>query len=139
MKAIKAIVVAVALSMVLQAGLFHASAQQSIVDRWYAALLQADRAALSELLADDATIRLDDLGVTQSKDEFIASMDEWQSAVKGAAIRHRVESEVGDTVVVLTCYDFPNNDMAMRETFTTRDGRIVANTQMTIGEDCEGI
>lgn len=117
----------------------EAVAQESIVDRWYAALLQADRAALMELLTDDATIRLDDLGVTQSKDEFIASMNEWQSAVKGAAIRHRIDSEAGDTVAVLACYDFPNNDMAMRETFTTRDGRIVANTQMTIGEDCDGI
>lgn len=117
----------------------EAVAQESIVDRWYAALLQADRTALSDLLADDATVRLDDLGVTQSKDEFIASMDEWQSAAKGATIRHRVESEVGDTVAVLTCYDFPNNDMAMRETFTTKDDRIVVNTQMTIGEDCDGI
>lgn len=134
MLAIRVMVVCVALFTA-----FQALAQESIVDRWYAALLQADRAELSELLADDATIRLDDLGVTQSKDEFIASMDEWQSAVKGAAIRHRVESEVGDTVAVLTCYDFPNNDMAMRETFTTKDDRIVANTQMTIGEDCDGI
>lgn len=117
----------------------EAVAQESVVDRWYDALLVADRAALSELLARDATIRLDDLGVTQTKEEFIASMDEWQTAVKGAKIRHRVESEMGDTVAVLTCYDFPNNDMTMRETFTTKDGLIVANTQMTIGEDCDGI
>ncbi|MBT1157860.1 nuclear transport factor 2 family protein [Aminobacter anthyllidis] len=115
-----------------------AVAQESIVDRWYAALLKADAPALSQLLADNATIRLDDIGVTQSKAEFIASMDEWQAAVKGAKIRHKIEAEMGDTVVVRTCYDFPNNDMTTRETFTTRSGVIVANTQMTIGENCDG-
>ena len=50
-----------------------AVAQESIVDRWYAALLKADGPALSELLANDATIRLDDIGVTQSKAEFMPS------------------------------------------------------------------
>lgn len=115
-----------------------AIAQESVVDRWYAALLKADGPALSQLLADDATIRLDDIGVTQSKAEFIASMDEWQSAVKGAKIHHKIETEMGDTVAVRTCYDFPNNDMTTRETFTTRSGLIVANTQMTIGENCDG-
>jgi hypothetical protein len=115
-----------------------AVAQESIVDRWYAALLKADGAALSELLANDATIRLDDIGVTQSKAEFIASMDEWQTAVKGAKIRHKIEAEMGDTIAVRTCYDFPNNDMTTRETFTTKNGLIMANTQMTIGENCDG-
>ncbi|MCA0275920.1 MAG: nuclear transport factor 2 family protein [Proteobacteria bacterium] len=134
MKTIQAMAAAVTIFAALEA-----VAQESVVDRWYDALLVADRAALSELLARDATIRLDDLGVTQTKEEFIASMDEWQTAVKGAKIRHRVESEMGDTVAVLACYDFPNNDMTMRETFTTKNGLIVANTQMTIGEDCDGI
>ncbi|WP_406872927.1 nuclear transport factor 2 family protein [Aminobacter sp. P9b] len=133
MRPIRAMAVALAL-LVTVSGV----AQESIVDRWYAALLKADGAALSELLAENATIRLDDIGVTQSKQEFLASMDEWQSAVKGATIRHKIEAEMGDTVAVRTCYDFPNNDMTMRETFTTKDGVIVANTQMTIGENCDG-
>lgn len=128
---------AIAAALVLLAAV-SAVAQESIVDRWYAALLRADEAALSELLADDATIRLDDIGVTQTKQEFLASMVEWQVAVKGATIRHKIEAEMGDTVAVRTCYDFPNNDMTTRETFTTQDGVIVANTQMTIGENCDG-
>lgn len=133
MKPIRAMAAALALLVTVSA-----VAQESIVDRWYAALLKADGAALSELLAENATIRLDDIGVTQSKQEFLASMDEWQSAVKGATIRHKIEAEMGDTVAVRTCYDFPNNDMTMRETFTTKDDLIVANTQMTIGENCDG-
>ncbi|WP_432286237.1 nuclear transport factor 2 family protein [Aminobacter sp. BA135] len=127
--------IAAVLALLVAAG---AVAQESIVDRWYQALLKADGQTLSQLLADNATIRLDDIGVTQSKAEFIASMEEWQTAVKGANIRHKIEAEMGDTVVVRTCYDFPNNDMTTRETFVTRGGLIVANTQMTIGENCDG-
>ncbi|MGC4034130.1 MAG: hypothetical protein QM754_20815 [Tepidisphaeraceae bacterium] len=58
-------------------------------------MLVADRTELSDLLADDARIRLDDIGIEQSKQEFIASMDEWQGAVSGAAIRHRIEKTEG--------------------------------------------
>ncbi|MGF7006281.1 nuclear transport factor 2 family protein [Aminobacter sp. BE322] len=117
-----------------------ASAQGGdVVDRWYEALLQADRAALAGLLADNAEIRLDDVGVTQTKAEFIASMDEWETAVAGAAIRHKVEARDGDVTTVLACYDFPSNEALMRETFTIRGERVVASTQIAIGEDCNGI
>ena len=47
----------------------------AIINRWYSALLVADRTELSELLAEDVRIKLDDLGVVQSKQEFIASID----------------------------------------------------------------
>ena len=49
----------------------------SIISRWYSALLVADRTEIADLLADDVRIKLDDLGVVQSKQEFIASLDEW--------------------------------------------------------------
>lgn len=60
----------------------------AVIDRWYSALLVADRTELSELLADDVRMKLDDIGVVQDKQEFIASIDEWQGAVAGATIRH---------------------------------------------------
>ncbi|MEO5323779.1 nuclear transport factor 2 family protein [Mesorhizobium sp. CC13] len=117
-----------------------ASAQGSdVVDRWYEALLEVDRAALAGLLADNAEIRLDDVGVTQTKAEFIASMDEWEAAVAGAAIRHRVESRDGDVTTGLACYDFPSNDTLMREIFTIRGERVVAISQVSLGENCYGI
>jgi hypothetical protein len=56
----------------------------ALIGRWYAALLVADRTELSDLLADDVRIKLDDLGVVQTKQEFIASIDEWKGAVAGA-------------------------------------------------------
>jgi hypothetical protein len=110
----------------------------AIIDRWYAALLVADRTELSELLADDVRIKLDDLGVVQSKQEFIASIDEWKGAVAGAAIRHRIEKSEAGVTTVIACYDFPNNDMLMQETFAVTGNRITASSQAAIAENCDG-
>jgi hypothetical protein len=111
---------------------------RAIISRWYSALLVADRTELADLLADDVRIKLDDLGVVQSKQEFIASLDEWKGAVAGAAIRHRIEKTEGGVTTVIACYDFPNNDMLMQETFAVSDNRITASSQAAIAENCEG-
>ncbi|ESZ25512.1 MULTISPECIES: hypothetical protein [unclassified Mesorhizobium] len=111
---------------------------RALISRWYSALLVADRTELSDLLADDVRIKLDDLGIVQSKQEFIASIDEWKGAVAGAAIRHRVEKSEGGVTTVVACYDFPNNDMLMHETFAVSDNRITASSQATIAENCDG-
>ncbi|UCI30609.1 nuclear transport factor 2 family protein [Mesorhizobium sp. B4-1-4] len=110
----------------------------AIINRWYSALLVADRTELSELLADDVRIKLDDLGVVQSKQEFIVSIDEWKSAIAGAAIRHRIEKSEGGVTTVIACYDFPDNDMLMQETFAVTDNRITASSQAAIAENCDG-
>ncbi|UCI20446.1 nuclear transport factor 2 family protein [Mesorhizobium sp. B2-1-8] len=111
---------------------------RAIISRWYSALLVADRTELADLLADDVRIKLDDLGVVQSKQEFIASLDEWKGAVAGAAIRHRIEKSEGGVTTVIACYDFPHNDMLMQETFAVSDDRITASSQAAIAENCEG-
>ena len=92
---------------------------------------------LPDLLADDVRIKLDDLGIVQSKQEFIASLDEWKGAVAGAAIRHRIEKSEGGVTTVIACYDFPDNDMLMQETFAVADNRITASSQAAIAENCE--
>jgi hypothetical protein len=115
---------------------FPANADEAVIQRWYEALLAVDRAGLSAVLAEDARIRLDDLGIEQTKAEFIASMDEWQGAVAGAQIRHKVEATQGEMTTVVACYDFPENDILMRETFSISDGLITENTQATVAEDC---
>jgi hypothetical protein len=109
----------------------------SVIGRWYIALLSADRAGLSDLLSDDARIDLTDLGVVQSKQEFLASMDEWEAAAKGATIRHRIEKSEGGVSTVIVCYDFPNNDLLMQETFALVGDRIAASSQATIAENCD--
>ena len=109
----------------------------AIISRWYSALLIADRTELADLLADDVRIKLEDLGVVQSKQEFIAALDEWKGAVAGAAIRHRIEKSEGGVTTVIACYDFPDNDMLMQETFAVTDNRITASSQAAIAENCE--
>jgi len=109
----------------------------AIISRWYSALLVADRTELADLLADDVRIKLEDLGVVQSKQEFIASLDEWKGAVAGAAIRHRIEKSEGGVTTVIACYDFPDNDMLMQETFAVADNRITASSQAAVAENCE--
>ncbi|MER9331040.1 nuclear transport factor 2 family protein [Mesorhizobium sp. M0488] len=110
----------------------------AVIGRWYSALLVADRTELSDLLADDVRIELDDLGIVQSKQEFIASIDEWKGAVAGAEIRHRIEKSEGGVTTVIACYDFPNNDMLMQETFAVTGNRITASSQAAIAENCDG-
>jgi hypothetical protein len=109
----------------------------AVIDRWYAALLAADRAGLADLLSEDARIDLADLGIEQSKQEFLDSMDEWEASVKGAAIRHRIEKSEGGVSTVFACYDFPGNDLLMQETFTIAGDRITASSQATVAENCD--
>ncbi|TPN43847.1 MULTISPECIES: nuclear transport factor 2 family protein [unclassified Mesorhizobium] len=111
---------------------------RAVISRWYSALLVADRTELSDLLADDVRIKLDDLGIVQNKQEFIASIDEWRGAVAGAAIRHRIEKSEAGVTTVIACYDFPDNDMLMHETFAVTDNRITASSQAAIAENCDG-
>ncbi len=111
---------------------------QTVVDDWYAALADADRDRLSALLDADAKIVLPDLGVEQSKEEFITALDEWEQAVAGATIRHRLEGTAGDVTTVLACYAFPANAMLIRETFRLRAGLIVENVQTPVAETCDG-
>jgi hypothetical protein len=109
----------------------------AVIDRWYAALLKTDRAALGELLSDDARINLTDLGVVQTKQEFISSMDEWESAVAGGKIRHRIAKSEAGVVTVIACYDFPANDMLMQETFALTGEHITATSQAAMAETCD--
>jgi hypothetical protein len=114
-----------------------AQADDAVIERWYAALLGVDRAAFGELLTDDARITLSDLDIVQTKDEFIASMDEWENSVAGGKIRHRIAGSEGNVVTVVACYDFPANDMLMQETFTLSGDRIAATSQAAIAETCD--
>jgi len=113
-------------------------ANSRLVERWYAALANADRAVFDELLADDAKIILEDLDTVQTKAEFLDSLDEWKNAMRGTALRHRIDRTENGTITVFACYQFPNNAAYMREVFSFRGGRIIENAQSSIGEACEG-
>lgn len=113
-------------------------APDQIVAHWYQALQAADEDGLAKLLSDRAVIKLDDIGITQNKTEFLGTMGEWRLAIEGGNIRHRVEMTAGDTTTVLACYHFPDNDMLVRETFKVEDGLILESSQTRVAEDCSG-
>lgn len=126
-----------AAALIATAVALPARANDSVLDAWYAALTKPDREQLSALLADDAVVKLEDLGLEQSRGDFIASMDEWETAVEGSQIRHKTEKTEGDVSTVLACYDFPDNDILMRETFRIAGGKIVESTQVTVADNCD--
>ena len=117
-----------------------ATAQNSLLDRWYTALFDVNRVAIADLLADDAVINLEDLGVTQTKAEFIEALDEWEDVAKNANLAWQLEegAEVDVTTAsVLVCYQFPDNEMMIREVFGFRDSKIISSVQTTVGDSCE--
>lgn len=114
---------------------FAETADETIT-RWYAMLVAANEDGLAKLLSDKAVIKLEDIGITQSKTEFLGTMSEWRIAIAGGGIRHKVEKTAGDVTTVLACYDFADNDILIRETFQIDDGVIIGNTQARVGEDC---
>jgi hypothetical protein len=109
---------------------------ETVVEKWYSALEAVDRAAFEALIADDAVITLNDLETDQNKREFIESLDEWQEAMQGASIRHKIETSTAETASVLVCYTFPGNETLGRETFRIEDGKIRESVQKTVGDSC---
>ncbi len=115
---------------------FAADGAEAIVEKWYVALEAVDRAAFEAIIADDAVITLNDLETDQTKREFIESLDEWQDAMQGASIRHKIETSTADAASVLVCYTFPDNETLGRETFRIAAGQIKESVQTTIGDSC---
>jgi hypothetical protein len=117
-----------------------ASAQNILLDRWYTALFDVNRVAIADLLADDVVISLEDLGVTQTKAEFIESLDEWEEVAKNANLAWQLEEgkEAGpNEASVLVCYQFPDNEMMIREVFGFQESKIISSVQTTVGDSCE--
>ncbi len=129
-----AIVVILSLAFAAQADPAH----EKLVERWYTGLATADRAVFNEILAEDAKVILEDIDAIQTKDEFLASLDEWKNAVLGATVRHRIGSTADNTITVFVCYQFPSNSTYTREIFSFRDAKIIESAQSSIGEACEG-
>jgi hypothetical protein len=117
----------------------RASLETDLLDRWYALLERADTDGLSGLLARSAKIELNDLGVTQTKQQFLASMDEWRAAIDGGSIRYRIETTAAGSAIALVCYDFASNDLLTRETFTFVAGHITRSQQRTVAKECGDI
>jgi hypothetical protein len=110
--------------------------------RWYAALGGetgvVDKDTVGAMLADDAAIDLKDLGIIQTRDEFLTSLDEWTDAIAGGTIRHKVTADTPDETRTTVCYAFADNAMLTEETFRFAKGRIMSSVQTTLADNCDG-
>jgi ketosteroid isomerase-like protein len=109
---------------------------EAVVEKWYAALAASDSAVFQDIIADDAVITLNDLETDQNKQDFLESLGEWEDAMKGASVRHKIETSTADTASVLVCYTFPSNEALGRETFHVEGGKVRQSVQTTIGDSC---
>ncbi|WP_299869284.1 nuclear transport factor 2 family protein [uncultured Hoeflea sp.] len=115
-------------------------ASEALLERWYAALFAVDRPAIEALLDERAVIELEDLGVTQTKAEFITALDEWEVIAGDANLAWQLdpEAEASDIqATALVCYRFTDNELMIREIFNFENALIVRSVQTTIGESCD--
>jgi hypothetical protein len=130
--------------ILILAAVLPASAQESVhpvLDAWYAALFAADRERLAPLLSDDAVITLEDIGITQTREEFLDSLEEWGDSIDGAELSFRLDaSEPADETraTAFVCYRFPGSTVMTHERFTFAGGKVTASAQMPAGNSCEG-
>ncbi|WP_048646242.1 hypothetical protein [Nitratireductor soli] len=125
-----------ALALAVNASLPAMADDNPTISAWYAALIDSDRAGFGELLAVDAVIVLQDLGITQTKAEFIAALDAWETAAEGVRIRHRVDGGENGLIAVAVCYDFPDNQLLTRELSAIEANRITKSVQAGVSDDC---
>jgi hypothetical protein len=123
--------------MVLQPA-FAGEHHSGLLSRWYDALAVVEREEIAALLAPEATIELKDIGVTQTRTEYLASLDEWSDAIEGGSIQHRIKSDSPDTVTVSVCYSFTSNKMMTTEDFVFAGKQIVSSVQETVATNCDG-
>ena len=131
------LIVALALLLLPLVPALGGEAEKALVERWYTALEKIDRTAFGDLMSGNAKVTLGDLDIIQTKAEFIASLDEWEDAMKGATIRHAVDSDEEGLITVSVCYKFSDNESLTREVFAFQGGKIVSSEQETIADTCE--
>lgn len=104
--------------------------------KWYSALESANANALGDMLTSDAKIMLKDLDITQDRDAFLGSMSDWALSIEGGALRHKILSASDSEAVVEVCYDFTENDILMRESFTFDGDQIQRQEQQQLANKC---
>jgi hypothetical protein len=128
---------AFALSLMLTPLAFARDDSTPVIEKWYAALAAVDRAAFESLISDSAVIELQDIGIKQTKPEFIESLDEWEDAAKGARILHKIETQSDGAVSVRVCYTFSGNESLNREDFKIENRMVTGSVQAKIADSCE--
>ena len=115
----------------------------ALVSQWYVAHLAGHGNnvlvdTISDLLADDARIDLPDLGIVQTKTEYVVALDNWPDAIEGGTIAHVVTAADGVSATAKVCYRFVDNELLAEETFAFTGGQVSALTSKTLAETCAG-
>ncbi len=113
-------------------------AMSSEVQAWFVALTKVTHPGFKKLIAENAKIELRDLGITQTRQEFLDSLDEWEDATKGAILLTQMVSSKDGIDIVRVCYRFENNEQLNRETYHYAGGKITSVIQELISKECEG-
>ena len=108
------------------------------VQAWFVALTKVTHPGFKKLIAEGAKIELRDLGIIQTRQEFLDSLDEWEDATKGAILLTQIISSKDGIDIVRVCYRFENNEQLNRETYYYADGKITSVIQELISKKCEG-
>lgn len=104
---------------------------------WYKSLKTNDANAIAGLLTDNAVIKLEDLGISQTKEEFIASLDQWAELNGDVNILTRTASVAGNKVEMKVCYRFTSNEVLNLETFELIETKIAKSVQKQLSKTCE--
>ena len=113
-------------------------AMSAEVQAWFVALTKVTHPGFKTLIAEDAKIELRDLGVIQTRQEFLDSLDEWEDATRGAILMTQMISSKDGIDVVQVCYRFENNEQLNREIYHHADGIITSVIQELISKECKG-
>lgn len=106
------------------------------VQNWFDGLRTTNATTFEEILTHNAMIELGDLGISQTKAEFIASLDQWKQVNKGAVITTKLANTDKSLIEVNVCYKFSSNETYNRETFELIDGKISKSIQEQISKNC---
>lgn len=115
----------------------------AMVNQWYVVHLAGHGNnvlvdSVSNVLADDARIDLPDLGIVQTKAEYVEALDNWPDAIEGGTIAHVVTAADGVSATAKVCYRFVDNELLSEETFAFTGGQVSALTSKTLAETCAG-
>jgi len=108
------------------------------VKAWFVALSKVSRPRFRELIDRNARIELKDLGIVQTREEFLDSLEQRDDATKGAILLTQVISSQDGVDIVEVCYRFDSNEQLSRETYRYLDGRITSVIQERLGTNCVG-
>ena len=120
--------------------LSFAKNNSTMIKPWFQALFPVDREVISQLLAENALIELKDYDITQTKDEFVESLDSWEDAIENGSIAYKIDHQNSndDYIITKVCYKFTSNELMTVELFLFNDGMIIKSVQETVADHCSG-